>query len=263
MSSWSVVRWLGASIAVVLSASSLTSAQTPSLATAGQADVDNGKRVFQLQCAWCHGTDGVGGSGPILRGGKLRHAATDAALLDILKNGIAGTEMPGFAWSLTDRTAWQTAAYVRSLGVQPIQAVPGNPERGAAIYEARSCATCHIVRGRGAGLGPELTAIGALRGPTSLRESVIAPEAAQSPGYLVVRALSAEQVEIRGIRVAEDVFWVHIRDASGKLHSLEKKDLISLERQLGATLMPSYKSLLAASELDDLVAYLASLRGER
>ena len=199
----------------------------------------------------------------MLRGVKLRHAATDAALIDILKAGIAGTEMPAFAWSLTERTAWQTAAYVRSLGLQPVQAVSGNAERGATVYEARSCGSCHIVRGRGSGLGPELTAIGALRGPTSLRESLTAPDAAQSPGYLVVRAVSGDKVEIRGVRVAEDVFWVHIRDASGTLHSLEKKDLVSLEREAGVTLMPTYKSILSASELDDLVAYLASLRGER
>jgi putative heme-binding domain-containing protein len=250
-------------IVILLGAVNLAIAQTGSLSTAGPTDIVAGKRVFDRQCAWCHGTGGVGGSGPILVGVKLRHAATDAALIDILKAGIAGTEMPSFAWSLTDRTAWQTAAYVRSLGLQPVQAVPGNPERGAAAYEARGCGKCHIVRGQGGGLGPELTTIGALRGPTSLRQSVTAPEAAQTPGYLVVRAVSADKVEIRGIRVAEDVFWIHIRDASGTLHTLEKKDLKSLARELGATLMPSYQSLLSAIELDDLVAYLANLRGER
>ena len=246
---------------MILGGSSLILAQAPNLGTAGATDIAAGKRVFDAQCAWCHGADGTGGSGSTLRGVKLRNAATEAALLDILKNGIAGTEMPAFAWSLTDRTAWQTAAYIRSLGHQPRQPVAGRPERGAAIYDARSCASCHIVRGLGGGLGPELTNIGALRGPASLRESVIAPEAAHSPGYLVVRALSPGGAETRGIRVAEDVFWVHIRDASGNLHSFEKKDLTSLERELGATLMPSYKSLLSPSELDDLVAYLASLRG--
>jgi putative heme-binding domain-containing protein len=246
---------------MVLSGSNLILAQTPNLSTAGATDIAAGKRVFDAQCAWCHGADGTGGSGSTLRGVKLRNAATDAALLDILKNGIAGTEMGGFAWSLTDRTAWQTAAYVRSLGLQPRQPVPGSPERGAAIYDARNCAVCHIVRGRGVALGPDLTTIGALRGPASLRESVITPETARSQGYLVVRALSRSGPETRGIRVAEDVFWVHIRDAAGTLHSLEKKDLTSLERELGATLMPSYKSLLSASELDDLVAYLTTLRG--
>jgi putative heme-binding domain-containing protein len=259
------MRWRSAALACALtvapSGSDVTMAQTQALSTAGPTDIAAGKRVFDAQCAWCHGADGAGGAGSMLRGVKLRHAATDAALLDILRTGIAGTEMPGFAISLTGRTAWQTAAYVRSLGVLPRQPVPGSPERGAAIYEARGCAVCHIVQGRGGGLGPELTAIGALRGPTSLRESIVAPEAAHSPSYLVVRAVARGGRETRGIRVSEDVFWVHIRDASGNLHSFEKKELTSLERELEGTLMPSYKSLLSGHELDDLVAYLASLRG--
>lgn len=117
--------------------------------------------------------------------------------------------------------------------------------------------------GRGVGLGPELSEIGSLRGPASLRESVIAPEAAQSPGYLVVRAVTRAGVETRGIRVNEDVFWVLIRDGTGNVHTFEKKDLTLLERELKGTLMPSYQSVLSAIELDDLVAYLASLRGAR
>ena len=146
---------------MVLAGSSMALAQAPGISTAGPTDIAAGKRVFDAQCAWCHGTGGAGGSGSTLRGVKLRHAATDAALIDILKTGIAGTEMPGFALSLTNRTAWQTAAYVRTLGSQSPQPVPGSPERGATVYDARNCSVCHIVGGRGAGLGPELTMIGA------------------------------------------------------------------------------------------------------
>jgi len=36
-----------------------------------------------------------------------------------------------------------------------------------------------------------------------------------------------------------------------------------LDRELEATLMPSYESRLGAAELDDLVAYLATLRGAK
>ena len=68
--------------------------------------------------------------------------------------------------------------------------------------------------------------------------------------------------EIRGIRLNEDVFWIHIRDAGGTVHVLQKSDLSKLDRELEATLMPSYGTRFSAAELDDLVAYLASLRGQ-
>jgi putative heme-binding domain-containing protein len=164
-----------------------------------------------------------------------------------VKNGIAGTEMPGFQWSLTDTMTWRTAAYVRSLGRRPAEPVRGDPTRGAATYEAKGCQTCHVIAGRGTALGPELTAIGALRGPAHLRESIVKPEAAHQPGYLVVRAMSRGGGEVRGIRVDEDVFWIHVRDATGTLHVLEKKQLQRLDRELTGTLMPSYEAVLSAA----------------
>jgi hypothetical protein len=108
-----------------------------------------------------------------------------------------------------------------------------------------------------------LTAIGAVRGAAYLREAIVKPEAARPTGYLVVRASPRSGVDVRGIRVDEDAFWIHLRDAAGQLHVLETKDLTDLQRELTGTLMPSYATALAAAELDDLVAYLASRRGAR
>ena len=170
--------------------------------------------------------------------------------------------MPSFAIALTDRMAWQTAAYVRSLGRTRARPLPGNAARGATLYESSGCAACHVLNGRGGSLGPELTAVGALRGASYLRDALVKPAATHPPGYLVVRAATAEGKEIRGVRVNEDVFWVLIRDGSGTVHSLEKSKLTALERELQASLMPSYATRLSEGEVDDMVAYLAGLRGK-
>jgi putative heme-binding domain-containing protein len=171
--------------------------------------------------------------------------------------------MPSFASALTESMAWQTAAYVRALGRASPGPLPGDPDRGAALYQSSACASCHVVSGRGGVLGPELTSVGALRGAPYLRESLVKPEAAHPPGYLVVRAVTTAGTEVRGIRVNEDVFWILVRDPSGNVHALEKSQLARLEREPEGTLMPSYASRLSPGELDDLVAYLAGLRGAR
>jgi putative heme-binding domain-containing protein len=233
------------------------------LAAAPAADVAEGRRIFDAQCAWCHGAGGAGGTGPDLRRTALRHATTDRALVDVVRGGIPGTEMPSFAIALTEKMAWQTAAYVRALGRAGVRALPGDPVRGSAVYQSSGCAGCHVVSGRGGVLGPELTTIGALRGGPYLRESIVKPEAAHPPGYLVVRAVTTAGVEVRGIRVNEDVFWILLRDGSGSVRTLQKAELARLEREPNGTLMPSYASRLSPDELDDLVAYLASLRGGR
>jgi putative heme-binding domain-containing protein len=249
-------------LAVALSASAPLAAQTTAPAGAGTSDITAGRRIFDGQCAWCHGAGGDGGTGPNLHG-RLRHATDYKSIVDIIINGIPGTEMPSFRSPLTERSARQAAAYVQSLSRAAAPALPGNAQRGATIYEQRACNLCHVVSGKGGVLGPELTAIGSSRGPTYLREAVVKPEATHPPGYLVVRAVAADDTVIRGIRVNEDVFFVLIRDARGVVHTLRKADLKSLERQTTASLMSSYAESMSAAELDDLVAYLASLRGGR
>ena len=255
-------------IAVILTAGCLSvparaTAQTGRLNTASASDIAAGRKVFESQCAWCHGNEGTGGTGPDLRRTTLRHAATDAELATIVRTGIPGTEMPSFAIALTERSAWQTAAYVRSLARTAAKPTPGDARRGAAAFDSTGCLACHVVAGRGGTLGPELTAIGALRGPSHLHESIVKPEAAHPPGYLVVRAQTNAGQTIRGIRVNEDVFWIHVRDLGGTVHTLEKSTLANVERELTGTLMPSYASRLSPAELDDIVAYLSTLRGAR
>jgi cytochrome c oxidase cbb3-type subunit 3 len=242
-------------LALPLVASSQTRPAAPA-----STDRAAGQRIFDAQCAWCHGNGGDGGAGPNLHG-RLIHATTLASIVDIINRGIPGTDMPSFR--LTERETRQTAAYVFSLSRTTSRPGPGNVERGAAVYQSSGCGSCHVVEGRGGILGPELTSIGGRRGAVYLREALVKPAASHPPGFLVVRAVPTSGAEVRGVRVNEDVFWIHIRDASGNVHTLEKAGLARVDRELEATLMPSYESRLSPAQLDDLVAYLASLRGAK
>lgn len=236
--------------------------QTRPAAATQPSDMTAGRRIFDAQCAWCHGNGGDGGTGPNLHG-KLRHATTLNSIVDIIISGIPSTDMPAFRLGLTERSARQAATYVLSLSRSSLRPGPGNAERGAAVYQSSGCASCHVVDGRGGILGPELTSIGGRRGAVYLREATVTPAASHPPGYLVVRAVPNSGAEVRGIRVNEDVFWIHIRDASGNVHTLQKSELARVDRELEGTLMPSYESRLSPAQLDDLVAYLATLRGAK
>ena len=67
---------------------------------------------------------------------------------------------------------------------------------------------------------------------------------------------------MRGIRVNEDSFNIQIKDARGQFHSFAKSELKELKRLRGETPMASYDGSLTPAELDDLVAFLASLKGK-
>ena len=63
---------------------------------------------------------------------------------------------------------FSTAAWTRPAGV------PGDPAAGKALFEgAGACLTCHTIENRGRRIGPDLSWIGMLRQPESLRRSVI------------------------------------------------------------------------------------------
>jgi metallo-beta-lactamase class B len=250
------------------SAATVASGFSRTEASAG--DIEGGKQLFNGMCVECHGAGGAGGDAPSLNRARLMHAPTDAALISILTNGIPNTNMPRIR-RFTDTEMTQLVAYVRSLGRVAEAKVPGDAKRGADIYKNLGCAGCHIINGQGGNLGPDLSDIGFLRGAAYLKESVVDPAAALPKGvmqipsrgyaeYLPLRIVTKKGDEVRGIRVNEDSFTIQVRDQAGKFYSLRKADLELLEKQMGKSLMPSFATRLAAPELDNLVAYLASLR---
>ena len=224
-------------------------------------DLVRGRKLFDAHCARCHSIGGTGGEGPSLVRPTLRHAADDATLFTIVQEGIEGTKMPG-TWTLSDVETWDVVGYVRSLGRLEPESLSGDPIRGRELFEGRlGCGVCHVVRGEGGVFGPELSDIGLRRGAAHLRESIVEPGATVDPAYVVVTLRTPEGDEIRGARVNEDSFTLQVRDATGELRSFAKRELSGLDKKFGESLMPSYAGELDESELEDLVAYLASLRG--
>lgn len=249
---------------LAIGASTATFAQAPAadrpLSSAGAADLTEGKRLYDAQCALCHGIDGSGGYGPSLLRPTFVRAPDDAGLISIVTTGIPGL-MPDFGRANGPRRTWQLSAFVRTLNRAGAERATGNAQNGRAIYQKRGCAGCHVVDGVGRALGPDLSSIGNQRGLAYLEESLVAPAARVPDGHVVVTARPKSGAPVRGVRVSEDAFWVHIRDTAGRLHAFRTADLAELTREAGASLMPAAN--LSAAELDDVVAYLASLRGQR
>lgn len=239
----------------------LAAASQDSKASPTADDLARGKRIYVAQCALCHGIEGVGGRGPSLNLPSLRRAADTAAIARIIQNGLPGTDMPGF-WNLSESEARLVAEYVRTLGQREEVKLAGDPVKGKAVFEAQGCTACHIVRGQGGNLGPVLTEVGTSRGAAHLREAIVDPGANVPESWLVVAAATRAGQTVRGVRVNEDTFTIQLRDARGRFHSFRKAELKELKKESGVSTMPSYKTL-AAAELDDLVAYLASLRGDK
>ena len=234
-------------------------------------DVKAGKVLFDALCVTCHGFEGTGGSGPPLNRPKLVNAPDDAALRDIISNGIPNRGMPRVRRTIESELR-ALVAYVRSIGRTTPPPSRGNAQKGNELYAKLGCASCHIVKGQGGSLGPPLTDIGALRGPQYLRQAIVEPAAVLPTGtlrvpgpgyaeYLPVRVVMKDGTEVRGIRLNEDLFTIQLRDASGKFHSIRKTNAEVIRKEPNTSLMPSFADKVSDAELDDMVAYLSSLGG--
>lgn len=236
-------------------------------------DLEKGKQLFLGMCSRCHGIGGGGGEGPNLNRPVLSHAPDDQALAAVIRDGIPDRGMPKVR-RFTDAELHAMVIYIRSLSQNTAVAVTGSPEKGRAIYQRSGCSSCHIINGEGGSLGPELTSIGAHRAPDYLRVAIVDPAAALPRGvmafpghgfneFLPVRVVTRDGREVRGVRLNEDSFTIQVRDAGNQLYSFRKADLQQLDKQIGQSLMPDYKSKIDGSDLDNLVAYLSSLGGAK
>jgi putative heme-binding domain-containing protein len=164
------------------------------------------------------------------------------------------------AWYLSPDELADVAAFVRSLSSIPQEKLAGDPERGRLIYARSACASCHILDGKGVSIGPDLTSIETRRGASQIRATLTDPSKTIPQGFLLIEAVTSAGKTIRGIRLNEDTFTIQIKDLRGDIYSFRKTELTQLEKLRNETIMPSFGATLSASELDNLVAYLASPR---
>jgi putative heme-binding domain-containing protein len=231
--------------------------------------VRQGALLFRQECVFCHGIGARGGMrGPDLTTGSWSHGGSDAALVRTISSGVPGTAMP--ANHLTDDEVWQIITYLRTLE-HPPEAPIGDAAAGEQLFFGRAtCAPCHMVNGRGGRLGPDLSRVGSARPRAYLVESIREPDRqlADNPNfrdsaslaYDTVIAVTRDGKTIRGVPLNEDTFTVQIMDAAEKIHSFEKKSLKSFRHE-STSLMPAYGAeMLSERDLQDLVAYLQSLR---
>ena len=236
-------------------------------------DLAQGERLYQIHCAGCHGPKGEGGRGSALAVFRLSRASTEESLVNLITQGIPGTEMLGAR--LDKEQILQVAAWVRKLGQTPLQQIAGDARRGEQLYVTKgNCGACHTIKTQGGVLGPDLSDIGIRRGPAHLRRALLEPEADVPENFsqyrwytiipdnfLQVRLVTKDGQHMTGVRLNEDTFSIQIRDLSGRVRSFFKSELTELHKDWGKSFMPSYRDIFSKEELDDVVAFLASLRG--
>lgn len=233
-----------------------------------------GESQFRANCAFCHGLGARGGGrGPDLTRAQKRHGNSDADLFRTVNEGIPGTAMPPNGATqqgvgMTEEEIWQVISYIRSVEVKAPAQPPGNAGRGKELFNGTAgCAQCHMIRGKGGRLGPDLTATGSARSIDYIVDSVRNPNRRLAQGlseamkefsqeYETVNVVTADGTKLTGVVMNEDSFTLQMMDTREQIHLFEKEKLRSFEKSR-ESLMPGYdQKTLSDKELQDIVAYL-------
>ena len=112
----------------------------------GALDLAAGKRIYEKNCASCHGMSGMGDGpaarsmtpvAPALAADSVGGTVSPATVFRVVSVGIRGTPMTGWASTLSVDERWSVVAYVTSLRSRSAAVL-----QGEGLYLQR-CASCH------------------------------------------------------------------------------------------------------------------------
>jgi putative heme-binding domain-containing protein len=242
---------------------------------AGDAKVAKlGEYEFRANCAFCHGLAARGGGrGPDLTRTPKKHGDSDGDIFNTINSGVPGTAMPPNGATqqgvgMTEEEIWQVVTYIRSVEKKAGAGVNGDAKHGRELfYGSAACGTCHMFRGKGGRLGPDLTGAGTSRSTEYLAESLRNPNRRLAQGiieamkefseeYETVNLVASDGMKYQGTLLNEDSFTIQFIDTREEVHSLDKSAVKSLQKSRDS-LMPAYdEKILPEKDLQDLLAFL-------
>ncbi len=233
-----------------------------------------GKAIYDRSCTACHGiSGGAGERAPaiVLSGAtSLRGERSDAQILAIIRTGVAGTTMPGWSGRLADDDILRLGAYIHSLrGTAIDNPLPGDAAHGEQVFWGKGqCGKCHMIRGRGGVIGPDLTNLASIRKSVAINDALtraqhrvygdggvhlpMLPAMDYEPAQVVT--LKGETVD--GVLLNRDAYSVQLMGLDGKLRLFDRVQLRSLTIRPGSIMPTDYDKRLAADEFRDLMAFL-------
>lgn len=226
--------------------------------SASPAGESHGSALFASNCAACHGADGRGGEhAPDIATASDVQRLADKNLIDIVKNGITGTGMPGFDWLGQDKIL-AIVTYLRTLqGKNRATTLPGNAEDGKKLFFGKAqCSECHMAQGKGGFIASDLSHSDSNTSVDRLRQVILDPANSLPVQKKAVTVTTTDGQKYVGALRTQDNFSISIQTMDGAFRYFPNWQLTSLD--IGAhSLMPNdYRSRLSDAEVNDLVSYL-------
>ncbi len=201
----------------------------------------------------------------------MRRSEWTTALLDAVEKGkITRTDLATEQWSQLkqnpNRMIARRAERLSNTGpaisadreeivkkLLPLAKDKGDPARGQQVFTA-TCAVCHLFNGQGGKVGPDLTGIAA-RDRSEILVDILDPNRSVEANYRLWNVTTKGGDTFSGRLETETQTSVEILDTTGQKHSIQRKDLASMESSQ-LSIMPNGFEALPAGDLSALLEYL-------
>lgn len=226
---------------------------------------ETGKKLFDSNCAGCHGLDARGGEhAPNIATSPELERLPDEQLFRIVHDGAASGSMPAFGGVLSDDQIKAVAAYLRSLqsrgGGEPTP-LPGDPAAGKLLFFGKAaCSKCHSIVDSGAGSGgflaSDLTGYARSHEPAEILRAITNPNDNLNPRARTAVIVTQDGQKLTGFIRNQDNFSMQFQSLDGTFHMLERSGLASVTYDPLSLMPADYGQRLTSAELNNLVSFL-------
>ncbi|MGC1242167.1 MAG: heme-binding protein [Chryseosolibacter sp.] len=132
-------------------------------------------------------------------------------------------------------------------------------EQGKMMYDASRCSSCHLMRGEGGSIGPDLTQLGTRFSAKDMLEAIIEPNKTVSDQYAATVFTMKDGSSILGRLTNENDQTYFISQnpfAPEVIREVSKQDVVDTKYSYISVMYPGLINRLNEEELKDLMAYL-------
>ena len=197
----------------------------------------------------------------------LRDPAARAAhqpVINFVFQRAGDSATPAFVRDVLMRFVPPSPDAVAKVGSTPdvpaLLALRGNPERGGKVFHDMAgglCARCHIVDGKGADFGPDLSHIGTKYSKADLLDNILYPSKTIAPGYATQIIKTRDANVVMGFVVSEDDKEIVVKDAERHVLHIKKANIAKRALQAISAMPEGLLADLEPQQAADLLAYLA------
>jgi mono/diheme cytochrome c family protein len=226
-----------------------------------KAAAARGEPVFQRNCAFCHGPQARGATGPnLITSDQVLGDDHGEKLVPYIRKGVPDKGMPAFASMAEDKLRdiaeflhLQVEQVANRGAYQVLNIVVGNPAKGQASVAAH-CSSCHT---------PETFAhiAGKFRSPEQLQRGWIWPRRTGDNSLMptaIVKMPGGETIAGRVTQVSD--FRITLLDNSGQPHTIDRVPSVGVEIKDPLAAHQEIIQSLTNDEMHNVTAYLETLK---